>query len=120
MHRKIIRTWVDLEFLLYLGQPMKLVLMQTKRSKLPSGTCPQKPKFAKPYIFLTAKSGEDKMSKALELVGLALIGIMFAAFVGFIPGVENGLSPVFWACAVGALAIIFYRKRKKKQEETQT
>ncbi|MCA9812001.1 MAG: hypothetical protein KC483_03960 [Nitrosarchaeum sp.] len=57
------------------------------------------------------------MIKTLEIIGLVLIGIMSLAFVGVIPQVESGLSPVFWGCAVGALAIIFYRKRKKNQQE---
>lgn len=57
------------------------------------------------------------MAKMLELIGLVLIGIMSLAFVGVIPQVESGLSPVFWACAGGALMIIFYRKMKRKQDE---
>ena len=57
------------------------------------------------------------MIKMLEVIGLALVAIMFVAFVGFIPGVENGLSPVFWACAAGALAIIFYRKKLRDKQE---
>ena len=60
------------------------------------------------------------MTKSLELIGLALIGIMALAFVGVIPQVQPGLSPVFWGCAVGALAIIFYRKRKQKQQEEKS
>lgn len=60
------------------------------------------------------------MAKSLELIGLALIGIMALAFVGVIPQVQPGLSPVFWGCAVGALAIIFYRKRKQKQQEEKS
>lgn len=57
------------------------------------------------------------MAKSLELIGLALVGVMALAFVGVIPQVQPGLSPVFWGCAAGALAIIFYRKRKQKQQE---
>jgi hypothetical protein len=30
-----------------------------------------------------------------------------------------GMSPVFWVCAGGALAIIFYRKWKGKQEKKE-
>ena len=59
----------------------------------------------------------ENMTKALEAIGLVLIGIMALAFVGVIPQVEPGLSPVFWGCAEGALMIIFYRKMKRKQEE---
>lgn len=55
------------------------------------------------------------MAKTLELIGLVLIGIMALAFVGVIPQVDAGLSPVFWACAGGALVIIFYRKRKQEE-----
>jgi len=57
------------------------------------------------------------MTKSVELIGLALVGVMALAFVGVIPQVQSGLSPVFWGCAAGALAIIFYRKRKQKQQE---
>ena len=55
-----------------------------------------------------------------EIIGLGLVAIMTLAFVGaFLPHVENGLSPVFWACAGGALMIIVYRKWKGKQEEKE-
>jgi len=58
------------------------------------------------------------MVKMPEIVGLGLVAIMTLAFVGaFQPLVSMGLSPVFWACAGGALMIIFYRKWKRKQEE---
>ena len=57
------------------------------------------------------------MAKILEIIGLVLVGIMSLAFVGAIPQVESGLSPVFWGCAGGALMIIFYRKMKRKQQE---
>ena len=57
------------------------------------------------------------MAKSLELIGLVLVVIMSLAFVGVIPQVEPGLSPVFWGCAGGALMIIFYRKMKKKKED---
>ncbi len=57
------------------------------------------------------------MGKNLELIGLGLIGVMILAFVGVIPGQDAGLTPLFWGCAAGALLIIFYRKRRKDQEE---
>ncbi len=57
------------------------------------------------------------MAKMLDVIGLVLIAIMFLAFTGLLPEVENGLSPVFWACAGGVLIIIVYRKWKRKQEE---
>ena len=56
------------------------------------------------------------MTKIFEIVGLVLIAIMSLAFVGVIPQVEPGLSNVFWACAGGALMIIFYRKMKMKKQ----
>ena len=60
------------------------------------------------------------MVKMPEIVGLGLVAIMTLAFVGaFQPQVSMGLSPVFWACAGGALMIIFYRKWKRKQEEKE-
>ena len=58
------------------------------------------------------------MIKILELIGLALVAIMFISFVGGIPGYESGFSPVFWGCAVGILAIILYRKKKRKEKES--
>ena len=57
------------------------------------------------------------MSKILELVGFILIGIMFLSFVGFIPNQDSGLTPLFWGCAIGALAIIIYIKKKKKSTD---
>ena len=57
------------------------------------------------------------MAKMLELIGLVLIGIMALAFVGVIPQVDAGLSPVFWACAGGTLVIIFYRKKINKKND---
>ena len=56
------------------------------------------------------------MSKVLDLVGLALIGGTIVSFIpGIIPNLEGGLNPVFWAYAIGALAIIIYRKRQRKK-----
>lgn len=57
------------------------------------------------------------MIKTLEMAGLVLIAIMVLSFVGVIPQVEPGLSNVFWACAGGALIIIFYRKMKMKKQD---
>ena len=60
------------------------------------------------------------MTKMLELLGLVLVAIMALGFVGvFQPTIEPGLSPLFWACAGGALAIILYRKRKQKKQEQE-
>jgi hypothetical protein len=55
------------------------------------------------------------MSKALELVGLVLIGGTIVSFVGM--GDSELRWPVFWGCAAGALAIIFYRKWKRKKQD---
>ena len=53
------------------------------------------------------------MSKGLELVGLALIGGTIVSFLGM--GDSELRWPVFWGCAIGALAVIIYRKRQRKK-----
>ena len=53
------------------------------------------------------------MTKALEVVGLALIGGTIVSFLGM--GDSELRWPVFWGCAVGALAVILYRKRQRKK-----
>ena len=55
------------------------------------------------------------MTKLLELIGLGLIGGTIYSFLGM--GESELRWPVFWACALGALAIIIYRKRKRKLAE---
>ena len=55
------------------------------------------------------------MSKALELVGFALIGGTVISFIGM--GDSELRWPVFWGCAIGALGIIFYRKRQRKKQD---
>lgn len=57
------------------------------------------------------------MIKILELIGFALIAMMFITFVGLIPG-QGGASPLFWGCAVSALGIILYRRKKRKEKES--
>ena len=57
------------------------------------------------------------MSKILELIGFGFIGGTIYAFVGLIPQKDPIGWPIFWVCACGALAIIIYRKKKKKQTE---
>ena len=58
------------------------------------------------------------MSKILDLVGLGLIGGTVVSFIpGLIPNLEGGLNTVFWGCALGALAIIIYRKKQKKKQD---
>jgi hypothetical protein len=72
------------------------------------------------YLFDLQFENREIMVKKPEIVGLVLVAIMILAFVGaFKPQVPMGMSPVFWACAVGALAIIFYRKWKGKQEKKE-
>lgn len=56
------------------------------------------------------------MTKILEIIGFALIGGTIYSYLGMI---GNDLRwPVFWSCAVGALAIIIYRKWQKKKTES--
>ena len=58
------------------------------------------------------------MSKILDLIGLALIGGTIVSFIpGLIPNMEGGLNRVFWGCAIGALAIIIYRKQQRKKQD---
>ena len=57
------------------------------------------------------------MKKALDAVGLVLIGIMILSFVGALrPAIDAGTSAAFWACAAGALGIIIYKKIILKRE----
>ncbi len=58
------------------------------------------------------------MNKILELIGFGFIGGTIYAFVSLIPQKDPIGWPIFWVCACGALAIIIYRKKKKKQTET--
>jgi len=53
------------------------------------------------------------LTKALEVVGLALIGGTIVSFLGM--GDSELRWPVFWGCAIGALAVILYRKRQRKK-----
>lgn len=55
------------------------------------------------------------MSKLLELVGFALVGGTIYAFVVPIPNQDPYGWPVFWACAVGALAVIVHRHMQRKR-----
>ena len=57
------------------------------------------------------------MTKALEVVGLALIGGTIVSFLGM--GDSELRWPVFWGCAIGALAVIIYRKRQRKKLDEQ-
>ena len=57
------------------------------------------------------------MTKALEVIGLALIGGTIVSFLGM--GDSELRWPVFWACAIGALGVIIYRKRQRKKLDEQ-
>jgi len=57
------------------------------------------------------------LTKALEVVGLALIGGTIVSFLGM--GDSELRWPVFWGCAIGALAVIIYRKRQRKKLDEQ-
>ncbi len=58
------------------------------------------------------------MTKILEIIGFALIGGTIYSYLGMI---GNDLRwPVFWGCAVGALAIIIYRKWMRKKLESKS
>jgi len=56
------------------------------------------------------------LSKILELIGFGFVGGTIYAFLGLISQKDPMGWPVFWGCAAGALAIIIYRKKKRKQE----
>jgi hypothetical protein len=53
------------------------------------------------------------MSKILELIGFGLIGGTLYAWIGLADSPMRW--PVFWSCAGGALAIILYRRIKKRR-----
>ena len=51
----------------------------------------------------------------MEIIGLILIGGTIYSFIGM---TESELRwPVFWSCAVGALAIIVYRNYMRKRKK---
>ncbi len=57
------------------------------------------------------------MSKLLELIGFGLIGGTMYAFLGPILQRDPIGWPLFWACAIGALGVIVYRKKMRKNLE---
>jgi len=59
------------------------------------------------------------MSKKLEFVGFALVGGMIYSFLGLISQEDPMGWTIFWACAIGTLGIILYRKQKRKKESEQ-
>ncbi len=65
------------------------------------------------YFFNNQKGNWLVMIKILEIIGFILIGGTVYSYLGMI---GNELRwPVFWSCAVGALAIILFRKWSKKK-----
>jgi len=50
------------------------------------------------------------LGKALEAVGFALIAGTVYAYLGMVAQGDPAGWTVFWACALGALGIIMYRK----------
>ena len=67
------------------------------------------------YLFESSDGRRDTMIKILEIIGFVLIGGTIYSFLGMI---GNDLRwPVFWSCAIGALAIIIYRKWMRKKLE---
>ena len=57
------------------------------------------------------------MTKALEVIGLAFIGGTVVSFISM--GDSEFRMPVFWACAIGALAVILYRRRQRKKRDEE-
>jgi len=55
------------------------------------------------------------MSKILEVIGFVFIGGMIYAMFG--GGTNGPIWSLFWPCAVGTLAIVMYRAKKKKSKE---
>ncbi len=67
------------------------------------------------YLFESSDGRRDTMIKILEIIGFVLIGGTIYSYLGMI---GNDLRwPVFFSCAVGALAIIIYRKWMRKKLE---
>jgi hypothetical protein len=67
------------------------------------------------YLFESIDGRRDTMIKILEIIGFVLIGGTIYSYLGMI---GNDLRwPVFWSCAIGALAIIIYRKWMRKKLE---
>ena len=66
------------------------------------------------YLFDLPMENSKIMIKILEIIGLVLIGGTVYSYLGMI---GNELRwPVFFGCAVGALAIIIYRKKIRQRE----
>ncbi|CAE6495257.1 MAG: hypothetical protein QXE84_04290 [Candidatus Nitrosotenuis sp.] len=55
------------------------------------------------------------MSKILEIIGFVLIGGTIYSWIGM---ADSPLRwPIFWGCAGGALAIILYRRSKRRKND---
>ncbi|MDX1441031.1 MAG: hypothetical protein R3237_01060 [Nitrosopumilaceae archaeon] len=57
------------------------------------------------------------MIKLLEIIGLILIGGTIYAFLGMIGDPMQWY--VFFGCAIGALVIIFYRNKLRKERDSK-
>lgn len=53
--------------------------------------------------------------KILEVIGFGFIAGTIYSFLGLVPNGDPLGWPVFWGCAIGALAIIIYRNYLKKK-----
>lgn len=53
------------------------------------------------------------MSKILEAIGFALIGGTIYSWIGMVDSPYRW--PIFWGCAGGALAVILYRRSKRRK-----
>jgi len=58
--------------------------------------------------------------KLLDLVGFALVGGTIVAFLGLVARQDPSGWPVFWACAIGAVASNVYKKHLKKKESQKS
>lgn len=54
------------------------------------------------------------MSKIIDIVGIALIGVMIFSFAGMHESEHKWT--VFWGAGLGVVAIIFYNRRRMKKK----
>jgi hypothetical protein len=66
------------------------------------------------YLFDLPIQNRKIMIKILVIIGLVLIGGTVYSYLGMIG--HELRWPVFFGCAVGALAIIIYRKKIRQRE----
>ena len=69
------------------------------------------------YLFELPIENRKNMIKILELIGFALIGGTVFSYLGMIG--HELRWPVFFGCAIGALAIIVYRKKIRQRENKE-